>query len=268
MRCDKKGWYKVSDLVAGVEIAVPSERPNADFDGSIKPSGILWDKIVSIKPVGREQVYDIEVEGTHNFVGNDIFAHNTYMLRANTMLAVEGLVVPMPTLPSAGALSSASSTLMTEIPPEVLTADGKGVDLYKLATYNLSGVQALAKKIDAQDTRMISLETRVEKLENGEVSSSNDSVGIGTSTSALASAFNAFGAFISKGISQFGTLVADQFVAATNSEGTSSAGTITILAVNIVRGSCAQIGESVAYIYLYRCIANERYDRRNRVRRL
>lgn len=40
---------------------------------------ILWDKIVSIEPAGYEQVYDIEVEGTHNFIGNGIFAHNTYI---------------------------------------------------------------------------------------------------------------------------------------------------------------------------------------------
>ncbi len=32
---------------------------------------------LSIEYVGREQVYDIEVEGTHNFIGNGIFAHNT-----------------------------------------------------------------------------------------------------------------------------------------------------------------------------------------------
>ncbi|MBI4398890.1 MAG: NUDIX domain-containing protein [Candidatus Omnitrophica bacterium] len=42
-------------------------------------SAILWDPIVSIKFAGREQVYDIEVDGTHNFIGNGIFAHNTYM---------------------------------------------------------------------------------------------------------------------------------------------------------------------------------------------
>ena len=42
-------------------------------------SSILWDKIVSIAYSGREPVYDIEVEGTHNFIGNRIFAHNTYL---------------------------------------------------------------------------------------------------------------------------------------------------------------------------------------------
>ncbi len=42
-------------------------------------SDILWDKIVSIEYVGCEQVYDIEVEGTHNFVANNIIAHNTHL---------------------------------------------------------------------------------------------------------------------------------------------------------------------------------------------
>lgn len=49
------------------------------FDPRPSASDILWDKIVSIEYVGNEQVYDIEVQGTHNFIGNGIFAHNTYL---------------------------------------------------------------------------------------------------------------------------------------------------------------------------------------------
>ena len=126
MRGDKKGWYKVSDLRPGVEIAVPSKTGN-----------VIWDEIVSVTPVGREHVYDIEVEGTHNFVGNGIFAHNTYVLRANTMLAVTGeMNAGSVTVPLAdGVPAFGTTTLMAEIPPEVLTADGTGVDLYKLSTF-------------------------------------------------------------------------------------------------------------------------------------
>ncbi|MDZ7586380.1 MAG: hypothetical protein U0946_01380, partial [Patescibacteria group bacterium] len=36
-------------------------------------------KILSIEAVGEEQVWDIEVENTHNFVANGIIAHNTYI---------------------------------------------------------------------------------------------------------------------------------------------------------------------------------------------
>jgi intein/homing endonuclease len=38
---------------------------------------IGWAKIVSIEAVAEEDVYDIEVEGTHNFIAGGIVAHNT-----------------------------------------------------------------------------------------------------------------------------------------------------------------------------------------------
>ncbi len=40
-------------------------------------SDIYWDKIVSIKAVGKENVYDLTVPRLHNFVVNDIIAHNS-----------------------------------------------------------------------------------------------------------------------------------------------------------------------------------------------
>ncbi|MBU3901415.1 hypothetical protein KKF25_02115, partial [Patescibacteria group bacterium] len=58
---------------------------NCDLDNSIYfqytnlPTDVKWEKITSIEYVGEEQVYDIEVEGTHNFVANGIIAHNTYI---------------------------------------------------------------------------------------------------------------------------------------------------------------------------------------------
>jgi len=55
---------------------------------------LLWDKIVSIEPLGLEHVYDIEVDGTHNFIANGIFAHNTYIsaggAAANTTVVDQG----------------------------------------------------------------------------------------------------------------------------------------------------------------------------------
>lgn len=234
MRGNTGTWTKVSNLAAGVEIAVPGEG------SQMQPQHLHWDEIVSITPVGREHVYDIEVEGTHNFVGNGIFAHNTYVLRANTMLAVEGevnagrFVVPVPDVASApAALPSATSTLLSQLPPEVLTADGKGIDLYKLSTYNLVAVHALAARLNDDEVRVTSLESRVTALESGAISSENTSL-ISLSTTSLASAFEGLSAYISKGFAQFGTLIADRFVAATNSAGTSSASTVNIITGNTV----------------------------------
>ncbi|MBM4465095.1 MAG: DNA polymerase III subunit alpha [Chloroflexi bacterium] len=39
---------------------------------------IFWDEIVSIKYIGQKQTYDLTVQGTHNFVANDILVHNSH----------------------------------------------------------------------------------------------------------------------------------------------------------------------------------------------
>jgi hypothetical protein len=119
---------------------------------------MVWDEIVSIEPVGREQVYDIEVEGTRNFVGNGIFAHNT---------------------------------------------------------------------------SMIPLEERIAALESGAVSTASGSP-VTLSSSALASALEGFGVLIRNGIAQFNTLVFRQLVASSDADGTSSAGSVSLLAGNTV----------------------------------
>ncbi|MBU4430598.1 site-specific integrase, partial [Patescibacteria group bacterium] len=60
-------WTKIIYLSPGDEIAVADEKD------------LKFVKIASIEYIGEEQVYDIEVEGTHNFVANGIIAHNTYI---------------------------------------------------------------------------------------------------------------------------------------------------------------------------------------------
>ncbi|MEK7113955.1 MAG: hypothetical protein AAB850_00165, partial [Patescibacteria group bacterium] len=132
-----------------------------------------------------------------------------------------------------------TATTTAEIPAAVLTAAGS-VDLYKLATYNLSGISALASttsalavRLGAQEVHLASLEARITALESGAISSASGSP-VSLSSDILASALQDFGVFIQRGFAQFGTLIADQFVAATNSAGQSSAGTVTILAGNTV----------------------------------
>ena len=38
---------------------------------------IIWDEIVAIEPDGEDDVYDLTVEGLHNFVAADIIVHNS-----------------------------------------------------------------------------------------------------------------------------------------------------------------------------------------------
>ena len=44
---------------------------------NIATSEIYWDEIVSIEAIGKQQVYDLTIPETHNFVANDICVHNT-----------------------------------------------------------------------------------------------------------------------------------------------------------------------------------------------
>ncbi|MEK7099056.1 MAG: NYN domain-containing protein, partial [Patescibacteria group bacterium] len=61
-------WTKVVALREGALIAVRGNNGKS-----------AWERIARINRLPTEQVYDIEVEGTHNFIGNDIVAHNTYI---------------------------------------------------------------------------------------------------------------------------------------------------------------------------------------------
>jgi replicative DNA helicase len=40
-------------------------------------SDVYWDEILSVEPDGTEEVYDLTVEGLHNFVADDIVVHNS-----------------------------------------------------------------------------------------------------------------------------------------------------------------------------------------------
>ncbi|TKX52582.1 helix-turn-helix domain-containing protein, partial [Halorubrum sp. SS7] len=50
--------------------------------GQLAESDIRWDQIESIERVepDDEWVYDLEVEGTHNYVSNGIVSHNSQMI--------------------------------------------------------------------------------------------------------------------------------------------------------------------------------------------
>ncbi|MFA5772897.1 MAG: NYN domain-containing protein, partial [Thermoplasmata archaeon] len=77
-------WTKVATLRKGQEIAIFDDQK------------AIWDKIVDIENLPSEQVYDIEIENTHNFVGNDIIAHNTYLggnstINGNTIAGTDNI---------------------------------------------------------------------------------------------------------------------------------------------------------------------------------
>jgi replicative DNA helicase len=44
---------------------------------ALASSDVIWDRIEAITPTGVQQVYDLTVPDTHNFVANDVCVHNT-----------------------------------------------------------------------------------------------------------------------------------------------------------------------------------------------
>ena len=73
-------WYEVNRFVEMIGL----DRPAASRVASHKPKkqrarwGVVeYDPIVSIEPVGDAPVYDLTVPQLHNFVAEDIIAHNT-----------------------------------------------------------------------------------------------------------------------------------------------------------------------------------------------
>ncbi|NJP06383.1 MAG: replicative DNA helicase [Chloroflexaceae bacterium] len=66
-----QGWQRLDALMP--------EQPVARLDrrGNTMQATLGWDEIVLLESAGIERVYDLTVEGLHNFVANGIVAHNS-----------------------------------------------------------------------------------------------------------------------------------------------------------------------------------------------
>ena len=51
-------------------------------------SDVYWDEVVAIEPYGEEEVYDLTVEGLHNFISNDICVHNSIEQDADIVMFI------------------------------------------------------------------------------------------------------------------------------------------------------------------------------------
>ncbi|MEL6720053.1 MAG: DnaB-like helicase C-terminal domain-containing protein, partial [Bacteroidota bacterium] len=49
----------------------------SDVLDQLSKSDVLWDEIISITPLGEEEVYDATVSSVSNFLANDIIVHNS-----------------------------------------------------------------------------------------------------------------------------------------------------------------------------------------------
>ncbi len=78
-------------------------------------SDIFWDKIKSINEIPCEEyVYDVEVEGTHNFVSNGIYSHNSVLLQATDKIAPKSVYVSGKGSSSAGLCVAPDSLILND----------------------------------------------------------------------------------------------------------------------------------------------------------
>jgi error-prone DNA polymerase len=58
------------------------ERLGQYFDSPqlirLATSDLYWDRVVSVESVGGRETYDLEIEGDHNFLANDLVVHNSH----------------------------------------------------------------------------------------------------------------------------------------------------------------------------------------------
>ncbi|MBI3003355.1 MAG: hypothetical protein HYY54_07045 [candidate division NC10 bacterium] len=65
--------------------------PQGKLDAALRAmadSDILWDTVRAIEPAGEQEVFDLTVEGTANFVANDILVHNSTYARCGIIVNV------------------------------------------------------------------------------------------------------------------------------------------------------------------------------------
>ncbi|MFN8496252.1 MAG: replicative DNA helicase [Anaerolineae bacterium] len=69
-------------------LALGAEPMSAEAASSPAQSDVYWDEIVSIEPAGECEVYDLTVDALHNFVANDIVAHNSIEQDADVVIFI------------------------------------------------------------------------------------------------------------------------------------------------------------------------------------
>jgi replicative DNA helicase len=65
-----------------------ADAVDSDELAHLATSDVYWDEVASVEPDGEEEVYDLTVDGLHNFVADDIIAHNSIEQDADLVMFV------------------------------------------------------------------------------------------------------------------------------------------------------------------------------------
>ncbi|MEM0449670.1 MAG: ATP-binding protein [Methanomassiliicoccales archaeon] len=107
--------------------------------------GLDWDQVVSKEEVEPQEgfVYDLEVEGTHNFVTNGIISHNSQILRYMSDLAPRGIY-------ASGKSSSAAGLCVH--PDTIIYVDGRPTRIGEFVEARLSSPKEVKPGVWTQES--------------------------------------------------------------------------------------------------------------------
>ncbi|MDB4992276.1 MAG: hypothetical protein JWL75_521, partial [Parcubacteria group bacterium] len=125
----------------------------------------------------------------------------------------------------ANVFTFGSSTMSTVLPQEALTDNGS-VDIYKLASYGVARVQALAERTDLLSIKIDDIESRLAAIEVLTGSSSTDPVNIVGTT--LTNILSSLGVVMKDGLAMFNNLITHQLTLVGGTDGTASTGSVTM----------------------------------------
>jgi DNA polymerase-3 subunit alpha len=69
------GWKPLNRFQVGDQIGL-TKILRIEIESDISESEVVWDEIKSIKYIGKEEVFDLSIANTHNFIANDFIVHN------------------------------------------------------------------------------------------------------------------------------------------------------------------------------------------------
>lgn len=144
-------WKRVEQLQPGDRIAID--------DGGI----LLFDRISQKKQQGKECVWDVSIDGTHNFVGNGIVAHNSNVAEGFRFVLGEQSMKSMRSRkgedliwggsPALGRLNRASVKVVFDNSKRLLDIDFKEVHIERIVyrdgqnEYLMNGTQVRLKDV-------------------------------------------------------------------------------------------------------------------------
>jgi len=66
-----------TDNIERHKLATIANEFDDEYLKNLSSSDIFWDQVKNVEYIGDWQCFDLEIDGTHNFIANDVFVHNT-----------------------------------------------------------------------------------------------------------------------------------------------------------------------------------------------